>query len=66
MIQKYCLLGKFFIGTGRVKKRALLAKFPDTLDVKQKQNKVGNILQTLRKAGVINNIGKIWKMSKDE
>jgi len=47
-------------------KKAFLNKLSDVLDVPQKKNKVKNILQTLRKAGVINNIGKIWKMSKDE
>ena len=57
---------KFFIGMKAVFKKAFLNKLSDVLDVPQKKNKVKNILQTLRKAGVINNIGKIWKMSKDE
>lgn len=42
----------------------LLDKLPDVLDENQKQNKVKNNLQKLRKEGIIEPDGKIWKMSK--
>lgn len=42
----------------------LLDKLPDVLDINQKQNKIKNNLQKLRKQGVIEPSGKVWKMSK--
>lgn len=42
----------------------LLKKLPDVLDHKQKKNKIKNNLQMLKKNGVIDINGKIWKMSK--
>jgi len=42
----------------------ILDKLSDTLDIDQKKNKVRNNLQTLRKDGIIENIGNTWKMSK--
>jgi len=42
----------------------LLDKLPDVLDENQKQNKVKNNLQKLRKEGLIEPYGKNWKMSK--
>lgn len=44
----------------------LLEKLPDVLDQNQKQNKIKNNLQTLRKQGKIEPNGKIWKMSKPD
>lgn len=43
----------------------LLNKLPDVLDENQKKNKVRNNLQALRRDGVIEIEGKIWKMSKN-
>jgi ATP-dependent DNA helicase RecG len=42
----------------------LLDKLPDVLDIQQKRDKVKNNLQTLKKQGLIQPEGKIWKMSK--
>ena len=42
----------------------LLDKLPDFLDIQQKKNKIKNNLQSLKKAQIIVNEGKIWKMSK--
>ncbi|UBZ08951.1 putative DNA binding domain-containing protein [Leeuwenhoekiella palythoae] len=42
----------------------LLDKLPDVLDEVQKQNKIKNNLQKLRKQGLIIPEGKVWKMSK--
>lgn len=44
--------------------RLLLDKLPDVLDEIQKQNKVRNLLQALRKEGLIEPDGKTWRMSK--
>ena len=44
--------------------KIVLDKLPEFLDIKQKKDKVKNNLQTLKKAGVISNDGKVWKMSK--
>ncbi|MDP2303830.1 MAG: putative DNA binding domain-containing protein [Ignavibacteria bacterium] len=44
--------------------KVLLDKLPDVLDIQQKKNKIKNNLQSLRKQGLINIKGKIWKMSK--
>lgn len=42
----------------------LLDKLPEVLDIQQKKNKVKNNLQALKKQGVIEPEGKLWKMSK--
>jgi ATP-dependent DNA helicase RecG len=42
----------------------LLDKLPDILDINQKKNKIKNNLQALKKAGKIENKGKVWQMSK--
>ena len=42
----------------------LLDKLSDFLDIQQKKNKIKNNLQSLKKAQIIVNEGKIWKMSK--
>lgn len=44
----------------------LLDKLPDVLDIVQKKNIVKNNLQTLRKQGVIQPVGKKWILSKRE
>ncbi|MCD4719635.1 MAG: putative DNA binding domain-containing protein [Desulfobacula sp.] len=44
--------------------KILLDKLSGVLDEQQKKNKIKNYLQTLKKAGVINIIGKTWQMSK--
>lgn len=59
-------LGEFSEGKKADFEKVLLDKLSDVLDVPQKKAKIKNNLQALRKAGVINTIGKIWKMSKDE
>ncbi len=43
----------------------LLEKLPDILSVEQKRTKIKNNLQNLRKKGLIEINGKIWKMSKN-
>ncbi len=57
-------LNKFGEGKKTDFEGILLAKLPDVLDEKQKQNKIKNNLQKLRKQGLIEPNGKIWKMSK--
>jgi ATP-dependent DNA helicase RecG len=42
----------------------LLDKLPDVLNPKQKDNKVINLLQALKKEGIIEPVGKSWRMSK--
>lgn len=42
----------------------LLDKLPDVLDESQKTHKVKNLLQALKKEGLIELEGKFWKMSK--
>jgi ATP-dependent DNA helicase RecG len=44
--------------------RLLLDKLPDVLDTTQKDNKIKNLLQALKQAGVIEPEGKSWRMSK--
>jgi ATP-dependent DNA helicase RecG len=44
--------------------KVLLDKLPDILDVQQKKNKIKNHLQALKKDALIENIGKVWRMSK--
>ena len=45
--------------------KALLEKLPDVLTTEQKQNKIKNYLQELRKDGLIVNSGKYWEMAKN-
>ena len=42
----------------------ILDKLPDILDEKQKSNKVKNLLQAMRHAGLIDLDGRTWRMSK--
>lgn len=44
----------------------LLDKLPDVLDKKQKDNKVKNLLQSLKNNGLIETKGKIWRISKQQ
>ena len=44
----------------------LLDKLSDVLDANQKQNKVKNLLQALKKEGLIEPDGKSWRMSKSQ
>jgi len=44
----------------------LLDKLPDVLDANQKENKVKNLLQALKKEGFIEPDGKSWRMSKSQ
>lgn len=44
----------------------LLDKLPDFLDKKQKDNKVKNLLQSLKNNGLIETKGKLWLMSKQQ
>jgi hypothetical protein len=44
--------------------QALLEKLPDVLTLEQKQNKIKNYLQELRKEGFIVSDGKHWQMAK--
>ncbi len=44
--------------------RLLLNKLPDVLDGTQKNNKVRNLLQALKREGLIEPTGKSWRMSK--
>lgn len=42
----------------------LLDKLPDVLDEKQKSNKIKNLLQATKHAGLIEPDGKSWRISK--
>lgn len=42
----------------------LLDKLPDVLDKKQKDNKIRNLLQSMRKEGAIEPEGKSWRLPK--
>jgi ATP-dependent DNA helicase RecG len=44
----------------------LLDKLPDILDIAQKKNKIKNNLQKLKNTGIIEPIGKSWRMSKKD
>ncbi|OFC72588.1 RNA-binding domain-containing protein [Alteromonas confluentis] len=57
-------LGKFGIAKRVDINGLLLDKLPDVLDANQKENKVKNLLQALKKEGLIKPDGKSWKMSK--
>nr|WP_293298153.1 RNA-binding domain-containing protein [Allomuricauda sp.] len=56
-------LKKFGEGKRADFENILLDKLPDVLNTVQKQNKIKNNLQALRKQGKIEPHGKIWKMS---
>ncbi len=43
--------------------KVLLDKLPDVLDDKQKKDKVRNILQKLRRSGIIKMIERKWQLS---
>lgn len=58
-------LEKFKEGKRSDFENILLDKLPDVLDIPQKQNKVKNNLQSLRRQGLIEPDGKIWRMSKN-
>lgn len=57
-------LDKFGEGQRSDFESLLLDKLPDVLDIDQKKNKVKNILQSMRRKGVIETEGKTWEMSK--
>lgn len=57
-------LEKFETGKRVDFNRLLLDKLPDVLDATKKENKVKNLLQSLRYEGVIEAEGKTWRMSK--
>lgn len=59
-------LDKFKEGKKADFENVLLDKLPDVLDTEQKKNKIKNNLQTLRKQGIIQPVGKKWIMSKRE
>lgn len=44
--------------------KLLIDKLPDVLDIRQKAHKIKNLLQSLKKQGVIEPKGKLWQMSK--
>lgn len=44
----------------------LLDKLPDVLEANQKENKVKNLLQAIKKEGLIEPAGKSWRMSKSQ
>lgn len=57
-------LGKFEEGKREDFEKILLDKLPDVLDISQKQNKIKNNLQSLKRQGLIEPRGKVWTMSK--
>ncbi|MBU0485082.1 MAG: putative DNA binding domain-containing protein [Proteobacteria bacterium] len=57
-------LKKFGTGQRTDFENILLDKLPDVLDDSQKKNKVKNLLQAMKKEGVISILGKTWSMSK--
>lgn len=58
-------LKKFKVGKRKNFESILLNKLPDILSNSQKQTKIKNNLQYLRKKGIIDVNGKVWKMSKN-
>ena len=44
--------------------RLVLDRLPDVLDEKKKDNKVRNLLQAMKREGLIDLKGRIWRMSK--
>lgn len=64
-------LKKFESGTREDFRKLLLEKLPDSLDDKQKENKIKNILYAMRKRGMIEKVGNAskytkWKLRIDE
>ena len=59
-------LRKFGEGNREDFEKILLDKLPDVLSNDQKRNKVRNILQKMRREGLIVPEGKTWKMSKPQ
>ena len=57
-------LKKFKQGKRKNFEAILLEKLPEVLTTKQKRTKIKNNLQHLRRKGIIEITGKIWKMSK--
>ena len=57
-------LQKFKVGKREDFEKILLDKLPDVLDIIQKKNKIKNNLQSLKKQGIIEPLGKSWTMSK--
>lgn len=57
-------LDKFGEGKKSDFEEILLDKLPDILDIAQKKNKIKNNLQKLKNTGIIEPIGKSWRMSK--
>ena len=57
-------LWKFEEGKREDFEKILLDKLPDVLDISQKQNKIKNNLQSLKRQGLIEPRGKVWTMSK--
>jgi ATP-dependent DNA helicase RecG len=57
-------LQKFKVGKRENFEKILLDKLPDVLDIIQKKNKIKNNLQSLKKQGIIEPLGKSWTMSK--
>jgi len=58
-------LKKFKEGKRQNFESILLEKLPEILSIEQKRIKIKNNLQNLRKKGIIEICGKIWKMSKN-
>ncbi len=56
-------LDKFGEGKKSDFENILLDKLPDVLDIEQKKNKIKNNLQYLRKQGILEPFGKLWRMS---
>lgn len=63
MIIEY--LSKFKKGTRADFEELLLDKLPDIIDINQKKDKIKNNLQALRKLGKIENVDKVWMLSKN-
>lgn len=59
-------LGKFGTAKRVHINELLLDKLPDVLDANQKENKIKNLLQALKKEGLIEPEGKSWRMSKTQ
>lgn len=63
-----CLICQLIEKFGSAKRadidKLLVDKLPEVLDIQQKANKIKNLLQSLKKQGVIEPKGKLWQMSK--
>lgn len=58
------VLERFSVGKREDFESILLDKLPDVLDITQKKNKIKNNLQSLKRQGIIEPLGKAWIMSK--